>query len=315
MAGGPQTMAPPALLREMNRAFSGLNYDGVFTYYTGNNLATLRIVHMLVDGERRERLVHLNGAPRELIRRGSRLLQLRATGQAVPVWRRGFAPGPLTQAFSRSFQRIPPHYTVADLGVARVLGRPARQLAIRPRDSHRYGYRLWLDGQHRLLLRSELLDQNGQRLEMFQFTQLAVGDAVLPEALEPESRVELTAAPVAPAAGEGVESGDDAEWLVGWTPDGFVRSRPQAPPVEPERCLLARMLFTDGLAAWSLFVEPMPATGAARLKSRHGATLLLAAPVSGPAGQEALATLVGEMPEPAARRILASVRHRSVATP
>ncbi len=54
---------PRQWLDDMNRAFSELSYDGIFSYYSGQDLASLRVVHMVVDGQQRERLVHLNGAP------------------------------------------------------------------------------------------------------------------------------------------------------------------------------------------------------------------------------------------------------------
>ena len=47
---------PRVWLSDMNRAFMDLSYDGIFSYFSGDELATLRIVHMVVDGEQRERL-------------------------------------------------------------------------------------------------------------------------------------------------------------------------------------------------------------------------------------------------------------------
>ncbi|GIT40107.1 MAG: hypothetical protein Ct9H300mP8_13030 [Gammaproteobacteria bacterium] len=48
-------------LDTMNRAFRTLDYDGVFSYQSGTDLTTLRVVHVVIDGIEHERLVHLDG--------------------------------------------------------------------------------------------------------------------------------------------------------------------------------------------------------------------------------------------------------------
>ena len=40
---------PRVWLSDMNRAFTDLSYDGIFSYFSGEDLASLRIVHMVVD--------------------------------------------------------------------------------------------------------------------------------------------------------------------------------------------------------------------------------------------------------------------------
>ena len=54
-----------------------------------------------------------------------------------------------------------------------------------PRDEDRFGYRLWLDEETRLLLKSELIDAEGNALEIFQFNSIVIGDEVDPAALQP----------------------------------------------------------------------------------------------------------------------------------
>ena len=87
-------------------AFMDLNYDGVFSYFTGQDVATLRIVHMVVDGEQRERLVHLNGVPREIIRRGDEVTRVLMPGDNLVELSRGIASGPFARAFTAPFDRV-----------------------------------------------------------------------------------------------------------------------------------------------------------------------------------------------------------------
>mgnify|MGYP003423167329 CR=1 FL=1 len=57
-----------ALFARMHQAGRSLDYDGTFVYQHGDQLESLRIVHKTGAGGARERLVSLNGAPREIIR-------------------------------------------------------------------------------------------------------------------------------------------------------------------------------------------------------------------------------------------------------
>ena len=305
--------APPTWLADMNRAFMDLSYDGVFSYFTGQDVATLRIVRMVVDGEQRERLVHLNGPPREIIRRGDEVTHVLMPGDNLVELTRGIASGPFARAFVRPFDRIPEHYVISDLGVGRVAGRWAQRLAVTPRDVDRYGYRLWLDREHRLLLRSELVDRHGTRLEVFQFTQIEIGDGVDPSALEP-GRHEGALASVDTEPRDAKADQDEASvrWRAGWIPAGFsiasagvCRSDDRSEPVNT-------LMYTDGLAAFSVFVEDelnahaQAAAGA----TRQGATVAVTEFVLGPSGRRAQITLVGELPEPTVRRIARSMYHQ-----
>ena len=303
--------AAPSWLADMNRAFMDLNYDGVFSYFTGQDVATLRIVHMVVDGEQRERLVHLNGAPREIIRRGDEVTRVLMPGDNLVELSRGIASGPFARAFTRPFDRVSAQYAISDLGVGRIAGRWAQRVAVTPRDGDRYGHRLWLDREHRLLLRSELVDRRGARLEVFQFTQIEIGDGVDPSALEPGRHEGALASVDQPPQGNAIDRGPvRIRWRAGWIPAGFsmasagVRGGGRLQSVNA-------MMYTDGLAAFSIFVEDRPNAGAAAPATRQGATVAVTEFVTGPSGRHAQVTLVGELPEPTVRRIARSMYHES----
>src|SRR3990167_130993 len=53
---------------KINHAARNLDYDGVFVYQHDTQLEAMRIIHKAVNKSSKERLVSLNGAPREVIR-------------------------------------------------------------------------------------------------------------------------------------------------------------------------------------------------------------------------------------------------------
>lgn len=304
--------AAPTWLADMNRAFMELNYDGVFSYFTGQDVATLRIVHMVVDGEQRERLVHLNGAPREIIRRGDEVTRVLMPGDNLVELSRGIASGPFARAFTRPFDRVSAQYAISDLGVGRIAGRRAQRIAVMPRDGDRYGHRLWLDREYRLLLRSELVDRHGARLEVFQFTQIEIGDGVDPAALEPGRHEGALAAVDRQPRGKAVDPGPARiRWRAGWIPAGFSMASAGVRRGDGRLQSVNAMMYTDGLAAFSIFVEDGPSVRTAAAATRQGATIAVTEFVPGPSGRRVQVTLVGELPEPTVRRIARSIYHDS----
>lgn len=304
--------AAPSWLADMNRAFTDLNYDGVFSYFTGQDVATLRIVHMVVDGEQRERLVHLNGAPREIIRRGDEVTRVLMPGDNLVELSRGIASGPFARAFTRPFDRVSAQYAISDLGVGRVAGRWAQRVALTPRDGDRYGHRLWLDREHRLLLRSELVDRRGTRLEVFQFAQIEIGDGVDASALEPGRHEGAMASVDRQPRGGAVDRGPARiRWRAGWIPAGFSMASAAVRGASGRLQSVNAMMYTDGLAAFSIFVEDKPSASAAAEAIRQGATIAVTEFVPGPSGRRVQVTLVGELPEPTVRKIARSIYHEA----
>ncbi len=298
-------------LSDMNTAFSELSYDGVFSFYSGSDLASLRIVHKVVDGQQRERLVHLNGAPREIVREGEEVACILLPGDELLELESSIPAGPFARAFIRRYDQISANYGFDFVGEDRVAGRDAIRLAVSPLDEDRFGYRLWLDKETRLLLRSELIDAAGQRLEIFQFNTLVIGDDVSAQALEPDkyqgeirSYLHLAAKPAVPV------SSPEVAWHTGWLPAGFemasadVRRRPD------NLASINTMMYSDGLAAFSVFIEDMPKSGAASMVSRAGATVAVTHLTPGPNKQEHLITVVGELPTATAQRIASAIEFK-----
>lgn len=312
-----QADSPRQWLDDMSRAFNELSYEGIFSYFNGRDLASLRVVHMVVDGEQRERLVHLNGAPREIVRRGDEVACIVMPGDALLELEDSIPSGPFARAFVRRYDRISENYTLSFFGDDRIADRPAVRMAVTPRDEHRYGYRLWLDKQTRLLLRSELVDAGGKRLEIFQFNQIRFGDEVDPSLLEPAGHDGSLVSHLTLASKEPKPvSREELSWQTGWLPDGFSMAAADIRRAPSSLKSIDTMMFSDGLAAFSVFVEDMPDDGAASaMVSRNGATVAVTHRIEGRDGAPYLVTLVGEIPAPTAQRIARSVVARGDEVP
>lgn len=287
-------------LMKMNEAPRRHDFEGTFVYQHDNQLEAMHIAHKAEKGMVRERLMSLNGAAREIVRNEREVLCYLPDQNSVVVEHR--------KADARRFPAILPerlpelgeHYII-QLGKAeRIAGRVAQQLTIRPRDAYRYGYRLWADHDTGLLLRADLLDGKGQPLEQFMFTHIAVG-TVPAAALQPESR------------GKGMvwyrESGDTPaaparKWSATRLPKGFRLSHQVMRNVPMRNKTVEHLVYSDGLATVSLFVEPFGKNEKAGMQgpSHMGAVHAYGARVDGHQ-----VTVVGEVPADTVSLIARSV--------
>lgn len=282
---------PEALLARMQRAAQTLNYDGTFVYQNGNRLESLRIVHRVGPRGVEERLVSLNGAPREIIRTDRDVRCYLPDGHAALIeHRRAGKPGfpALVPESPRALERT---YTVTDGRDGRVAGRPVRLVTIAPRDGYRYGYQLWADDASGLLLKAGLLDEHGSTIEQYMFTEVSIGRPIPDSALAPQfvnrnvARLPLDEPTVADAPGR---------WQPGRLPDGFVQTARvvRRPPGSPRP--IEHLVFSDGLAVVSVFIEPVTdASGPAMLDglNRMGAVHAFGKVIDGHR-----VTVVGETP-------------------
>lgn len=294
-------------LEFMNRAFVERNYDGVFSYFDGADLSTLRVVHSIIDGVQRERLIHLNGAPREIIRRGDDVTCVLQPGDEMLALEASIPSGPFARAFARSLEGVTEHYELILQGADRIANRTTTVLELSPRDHDRYGYRLWLDDDTGLLLRSELIDMAGARLEIFQFAHVAIDEPIAAATLEPDSRDGTVTNHLTLAPSQATTSPGTSRWHAAWVPKGFAMAAWDLRRTPATRAPVNTLMYSDGLAAFTVFIEDMPEAGAATFVSRSGATVAVTHMTSGPDERPVLVTVVGELPVDTAQRVARSI--------
>lgn len=288
----PPASAEPAhnWLMRMNEAARRLNFDGTFVYVHEGQVETLRIVHRNDNGRERERLVSLNGPPREILRNDRMVLCYLPGEKSILLKHR--------KADSKNFPAILPeriseldeNYTLALGETARIGGRNARQVQISPRDTLRYGYHLWADTETGLLLRADLRSPAGETVEQFMFTQLTLG-AVSPAALEPENAgPEVTWDRLVPTEERATPDATPPRWTVTDPPRGFrLASHRTAKGGAAEH-----LVYSDGFATVSVFIDKAAPTPAAAME---GTGRMGAVHVFGRRLGDNQITVVGEVPE------------------
>ena len=258
---------PRTLLDEMSRAGRMLNYDGVFVYRQGERIDTMRIIHKAAAGGSRERLVTLTGQAREMVRDDEQVKCYFPDDQAVVI--ENSRTGRLISAYlPNPVQSISRFYSFKTAGKGRVAGKEAWIVDVTPDDNYRYGYKLWIDRGSRLLLKSELKDRRGRTLEQMMFTQLdvleAIDEALLRPSVSAEGYTRYHNSKTEPDQSGLTATSGPGQWQATWMPAGFSMSQHASKRMPTSELPVAHLVYTDGLALVSIFVEEIrkqPAAG------------------------------------------------------
>ena len=298
--GAPARTA--AILDQIQQAARTLNYSGVFTYQQGPLIESSRITHMLRDGVEHEKLEVLDGMQREYLRVNDEVQCLIPEYQTVLLekQRRDRFPGLLLSEASR----ISPYYEVSiEPKLARVAGRSCRIVNIMPRDLHRYGYRLCADHENALLLKAQMLDQQGQVIEQVAFTQVNIGESITPERFVPSWSTQ----------GWSIQKPDKKPVdlaKLGWridAPPGYMTA------MQVERSFgrgkqAHQVVLSDGLATISIFIEPY-LTERSDAYQPQGAARYGAVNLHGARVGNFWLTVMGEVPAETLSRLTQSIQY------
>ncbi|HEY0287725.1 MAG TPA: MucB/RseB C-terminal domain-containing protein [Pseudomonas sp.] len=289
-------------LKRLAQAEQQQSFQGTFVYERNGSFSTHRIWHRVVDGKVRERLLQLDGSAQEVLRVNG--VTQCVSGSLAPGVTN--IPDPAVHAFDAA--KLSSWYDMAVAGKSRVAGRSAEIVTLTPRDQHRYGIELHLDSETGLPLKSLLLSDKGQLLERFQFTELNTTDVPTDQMLSPSADCKQV---------EVVNAKPDAQkapiaWHSDWLPPGFELSSAAARKDPDSKSLVTSLMYDDGLARFSVFIEPVTGAAVTDIRTQLGPTVAVSRRLNTPKG-DAMVTVVGEIPIGTAERIALSMRSDAAA--
>lgn len=292
-------------LQKMHYAAHMLNYTGRFVYQQDRQLSLMSITHAVTKEGEREKLVSLDENGREVIREGDQVTCIMPDSKSVMVERGGpkvrFPP-----TFQINFDQLKGQYTFHIGKQDKIAGQQARKIVIQPTDKYRYGHNLWVDEKTGLLLKTQLLDENGKLLEQFMFTQITFLDKVPEELLKPRATGKEYTWYEAQDTSEPQVKDDAHVWLVQELPRGFVSDMTRYHNM-PDKIPVEHLVFSDGLASVSVFIEK----DNKKEPSLVGASRMGAVNAYGRTLDDYHITAVGEVPRRTVRMIGESVVYKA----
>lgn len=284
-------------LERMTQALATRNYDGRFLRLGNGHAENMRIVHRFAHGMVTERLVSLDGSGREVIRTESEVMCYLPDQRTVLVEPRTDRESLLT-IVPKYNAGLKANYVVTAPITGRVLGRAAQFVVVEPRDEFRYGYRLWLDEESAMPLKSELCDAQGRAIEQIVFADLQLPNAIGEDLMRPS--ISTTGFRWVRQRTPKIVNPQSSGWVVANPPQGFHLTITRMQTIGDT--LVRHMVFSDGLASVSIFIEPrvVPAekSGLARVGTAHAFSTEI---------QDHRVTAVGEVPATTVRVLATSV--------
>lgn len=279
-----------AMLEKMAEASRKVNYSGTFMFQHGGQAETSRIAHFVNPaGGVLERLETMDGPAREIIRTNDQVTCYLPGSKVVLVDPRGSRQFPVRV---EQIQEIVQHYRVVKGGMDRVAGHECQWVALMPRDALRYTRRFCAEVNTGLPLRARASNEKDETLETFVFSTLSIGGSFRRELVQSKYAAASTKQGwrVDRSALTAGDSGDSG-WVVHNQPAGFRKLMELRRSMVGKKGTVSHLVFSDGLAAVSIFIEPNASQDNRQLLRHQGAVHIYSRAVPG-----YTITVLGETP-------------------
>ena len=244
-------------LMRMHESSRNRTYIGTYVVSSGGAISSAKVWHVCEGNQKMERVETLTGAPRSIFRHNDRVVTFMPEHKLVRHEKRE-SLGMFPDLLQSTDSRIADFYKLRTEGAERVAGVEADVAVLVPKDTMRFGYRVWTEQKKGLVVKLQTLDIDGKVLEQAAFSELQLDAPVkMDKLLQMMGRVEgyRIEQPVL------VKTTADAEgWLLKVPVAGFKSmscyKRPAAQAASAGNQDPLQWIFSDGLASVSLFVEP-----------------------------------------------------------
>ncbi|WP_197387588.1 MucB/RseB C-terminal domain-containing protein [Ralstonia pseudosolanacearum] len=301
-------------LTKIHRAALKQNYVGTLTYQRGSGMHSTRIQHYtdLFNNEY-ERVEALDGKQREMLRQNDVVRNLIYEVKLV-VTEKQENKDSFPALLATTNGDVLDQYDMRHLPAERVAGMDCEVFQLDPKDGFRYAYRIWAERSSGLLIRAQTIGEDGKVLEQVAFSQVEVG--------VPSEKQKILAAlknvtgwnqyEVVSQPTNLAEQG----WAITSPIKGFQKIREVRRPLgdiapagkSSSGFEVQQVVFSDGLAGLSLFIEPVSEKRSRREGFiSQGATHVMVRRIA-----DFWLTVVGEVPFATIKQFGAAVDYKPV---
>ncbi len=279
-------------LRKIADSSRTVSYSGTFVYQHGSRVETSRVVHYVNQaGGVFEKLETLDGPPREIIRANDHVTAYIPDARVVLIERRSTRHLPVM--LPENLSDLTQQYDVRKLEADRVGGFECMWIAVSPRDKMRYGRKFCAELNSGLPLRAQVINEHAKIIESFGFSQLSLGGKFSRDQVTSryEKRAQAQKWRIDRSALDVMEQAADTGWMVSNLPAGFRKSMEVKRTIAGRLLAIPHLVYSDGLAAISIFVEPKLRELSAKPLTNQGAVHIYKRTLG-----EHVVTVLGEAP-------------------
>ena len=286
-----------------------VSYSGTFVYQHGSRVETSRVVHYVNPaGGVFEKLETLDGPPREIVRANDHVTAYIPDARVVLVERRSTRHLPVM--LPEKLSDLTQQYEVKKLEADRMGGFECLWISVLPKDNLRYGRKFCAELGSGLPLRAQVFNERMEVIESFGFSQLSLGGQFSRDQVTSrfEARAQAQKWRMDRSALDVMEQAADTGWAATNLPAGFRKSMEVKRTIAGRPVAMPHLVYSDGLAAISVFVEPKVRELPARPLISQGAVHIYKRALG-----EYMVTVLGEAPAATVMQIANSMEAKHVA--
>jgi len=272
-----------------------LNYSGTFVYRNHGLEETSRITHLVEAGQELERLEVLDGSPRVVVRSNDEVRCYLPDSRMLIIEKRSHRQS-FPALLPASLSGLADYYSIRKGPISRVAERESQTVFLEPKDDLRYGQQLWIDVNTGLLLKIGMMNERNEAIETFAFTQIQIGGNIQREALKSKFLAQSKDWRVHNVRSTQSRA-EDAAWQFKVQLPGFRKLAGMKYLLPSDNSENFHVVFSDGLAAISVFIETLPE------KPELGMQSVSAINVYRRAVGKHLLVVMGEVPQATLRKL------------
>jgi len=288
-------------LQKTAMAAHALSYQGIFVYQTGQQTKSVQITHLFNGKGEFARNMVLDGSPREVFSQGNDLVIFNPKNEKIVIEKRR-GQNMFPAILPTNLDAVKESYTLRVGEFERVAGRQAQMYFLEPKDNLRYSYRLWIDTEYGLLLKSMTFNSHNEIMDSIAFNQIGLLNTLDLDWFQPKIDnkknyvMENEATTI-------VDNRVSTAWAIKELPAGYRKVDQMIRMVHGKSLPVTQMVFSDGLASVSLFIEPVTKN----IKPRTGHKIVGNTSFYAQVTDGYQITVVGEVPEAAVAQIANAV--------
>ncbi len=235
-------------LDKMSQASRLQNFTGTLIIRQQNKLQAIRVDQGVTEEGSWQVLESLNGEQQKIVRQNDQVTSIFPAKKLITISGES-GRAPLHPILPENRRILKKHYQLSLAGEERIANKRAQVIRMKPLDQHRYGYVFWLDSESGILLKCDMLDQQGKVLEQLMYSNV--------ELLGDEPRSPLDMSELDDYRTFNFRQADTpiaARWKAMKLPAGFNLKRSvktQGLNAQPAY----HLVYSDGMASVSVFVE------------------------------------------------------------
>jgi len=240
-------------LDKMSQASSQQNYQGTLIIRQRDKMQAIQVKQGAGSLGSWQTLQTLTGEEQIIIRHNNQVTTVFPAKKLITVSENmagSVDKGPLHPALPENRNILREFYQLRLRGESRVANKATQILQMVPQDNHRYGHVFWLDQDSGLLLKSDLIDEQGNVIEQMMYSDIellseAPQKNINADELKDYRKIRLI----------GQQDITRQRWLARQMPAGFKMIRSDQVSHHSRQVPAYHMIYSDGMASVSVFVE------------------------------------------------------------